>query len=180
MDLKFWLISIFYGLLPESLFFTLFFIYAKKLTEKRVLLFLLIFIVDILSVIIFKFSVWYNFTFMASMFFILILLYKSQFIDIFLVSSSSILLALISGICYFGIPNYWLAAIINRVLIFLVLFLIRNKLSVGYRFYCRIWNKNSGVKVKSITVRTFSMIVLNLFLYGTSLFMVYLGQKYMN
>ena len=171
--------SILFGLLPESIYFALFFIFAKKIESKRWLLFGLIFAVNLILSAFFAFSVWYHFLFIFLMYGILWLLYRAEFIDIFVVTSASFILAVLGFACYFLIPNYWVAAIINRAGMFAFLFLTRNKLNSWYMIYRRAWNRRPGAKVKSITVRNISMVLLNLMLYALSIMAGIIQARFM-
>lgn len=164
MNLLFIMASILFGLLPESLYFALYIINSKQIRERRVLLFVLIFAANLLLSAFLAYNIWYHVLFIAAIFGIMRLLHKAQLIDIFLITSSALILALLGFICYFSIPNYWIALIVNRFGLFLFILLSRTILPKLYKAYCSMWNRKPGAKIKSITVRNISCIVLNLLL----------------
>lgn len=164
------LISVVLGLLPEVLYFTMFLICTKDIKEKRIKLGLLISIAYVLCMFIQKYKVIYYVLFIALVYAILKLLYKekTQIIDIFVISISTIPLTLLSLI-YFGINkyfNYYVLLIFNRILLFLP-FIFNNKFNLLYKKYCSLWNRNDYVKrpIKSITLRNISLIIINLLIF---------------
>lgn len=172
MSIQFIVTSILFGILPEAIYFTLFLIFAKNLKTKRIILFGLILLSYLVLSVFLAFSIWFHVAFMAAMYGIMWLLYRSELIDIFLISISAIILTLITVFCCKYIPDYRLGVLINRGLLFSVIFLFKNELNNLYLLYRSIWNVNKAAKIKSITVRNISLILLNLLLYTLSLIMV--------
>lgn len=164
-------ISVVLGLLPEVLYFTLFLSYTKNIKEKRLRLGILISVAYVLCMFIQRYQVIYYVGFVTLVYLILKLLYrkKTQIIDIFVFSISTVYLTLISIICFCFVKedysNYYIMIIINKILLFIP-FILRNKFNILYKKYCRFWNRNDNEKrpVKSITLRNVSLISLNLFI----------------
>ena len=167
--MQFALTSILFGLLPESAYFTLLFICAKNIKAKRLMLFGLVFAANVLCGALFAFSLWYHFAFMLSMYGILWLLYRSHFIDVFLITLSCLIVVALSAICYFAISDYWMAAAVNRIAVLAVPLLLRRKIRQLYSAYLSVWDRKPGARVKSITVRNISCIILNLWLFLANL-----------
>lgn len=164
----YYLISIILGLIPEVLYFTLFLIYTKDLKEKRIKLFFLISIAYVLTVFIKQYILIYYLSFIILVYFILKLLYKNktQIIDIFVISISTIYLTILSYICFLflnnDMSNYWLLYICDRIFLIFI-FIFKNKFNILYKNYCKLWNRNDKEKrpIKSITLRNISLIVIN-------------------
>lgn len=173
------IINIIFGILPETLYFTLFIIYSKKLKEKRILLFLLMFGEYVLLKIFIKFDVTFQIIYTFMTFLILKILYKEKVIvtDIFMFTLSSIILIIISFISYMMIyctlKIYIISYIINRILLFGILFLCKNKINIMYKKLNNIWNRNNKHKIRSLTVRNISVIIFNLMFYIINFGMLY-------
>lgn len=161
--------SIFLGLIPEVLYFTLFLIYTKNIKEKRVKLFLLISLAYTLTVFIKQYILAYYISFIVLVYLILKLLYKqkTQIIDVFVISISTIYLTILSYICFLflkdDMSNYWTLYTIDRIFLLLV-FVFKNKFNILYKKYCKLWNRNDKEKrpIKSITLRNVSLIIINI------------------
>ena len=185
MDILFMALSLLLGILPESLFFTIFIIFAKGLTEKRIKLFGLILLVNaVLSVVFMMFvphdySIWYHVLLMVAMYLILRLLYKSHIIDIFLITFAAIIIMLSSYLWYFTIPNYWAALAIDRVVLIALPIISRASCKKLYNGYLSVWDRKQGAKIKSVTVRNISCIALNLLLFVIHISLTYVGEYFM-
>lgn len=152
----------------EALYFSLFLIIGKNLKEKR-LLFITIMVLEYLALTsILQFNIWIQIIYTFMSFVNLKVLYreKAQITDIFLFAAASIVLILISFICgvfqiCFGI-NHFTLLIINRILIFLLLYCIKNKICLLYNKYTNNWNRHERAKIRSLTLRNVSIIIFNL------------------
>lgn len=128
------LINIILCALPESLYFCLFIIVTKKLKTKRILLFTLMFLEYVILMITVPYNTWFHILYTFMTFVILKILYKEKAIitDIFVFGLSSLIMIIVSVVSYMSIMtlfnNYTIAYIIQRILLFVVLFLLRNKL----------------------------------------------------
>lgn len=134
------LISILFGLIPEVLFFTLFITCAKGIKKKRIKLFLLMSIAYIICMFIKRYEVFYYCLFVVLIYIILKILYgnKTQIIDIFVISLSTLYLTIISFIFSRFITNsYFMALILNRIALFLI-FIFKDKFNHLYKIYCRL------------------------------------------
>lgn len=164
----YYLVSILFGLIPEVLYFTLFITYTKNIKEKRIKLFLLISIAYFLCMLVQQYNVIYYILLIALVYIILKILYKNktQIIDIFVFSLSTIYLTLLACISLMlftdDLSNYYILYFIARILLF-VPFIFKNKFNVLYKKYCKLWNRNDKEKrpIKSITLRNISLIVIN-------------------
>ena len=168
----YYLISVFLGLLPEVLYFTLFLSFTKNLKEKRIKLFLLIALSYTLCIFISQYKILFYIIFMFMCYISLKILYKSktQIIDVFIISVSSIYLTFATFIASLFIKedlsNYILCYILSRILIFII-FIFKNKFNILYNKYKSLWNRNDAEKrpIKSITLRNISLILLNSFIF---------------
>lgn len=154
---------------PEPVYFSLFLIIGKNIKEKRLLLTGIMIVQYLLLMHIFPYNIWFQIIYTFMSFVNLKVLYKekAQVTDIFLFTAASILLILISAFCYGAfyatIKNYTIALIINRILIFVVLYFSKNKIRSIYKKFCSIWNRhNNPKKIRSLTLRNISIIIFNL------------------
>lgn len=167
-----------YGL--EALFFTLFLVYSKKLKEKRVTLFILMFLEYLLLKCFIKFDVWFQISYTFMTFLILKLLYKEKanILDVFVFALSSIILIAISVPSYlivlYTCKIYIVAVILNRVLLFGTFILYKDKLNKLYLKFASLWNRhNDPNKIRSLTLRNITIIIFNVMFYVINLLMIY-------
>lgn len=172
-------ISIFLGMLPEIIYFTLFLIYTKDLKEKKIKLGLLIALVYVLCFTISLYKILYYTAFIFLVYLILKLLYKkkTQIIDIFTFSISIAYLTILSLLVYIpqNIEQYYICLAINRVLLFIP-FIFKNKFNIIYKKYCSLWNRNYETKqpIKSITLRNISLIGINCVIFAMNIICIYI------
>lgn len=166
--------------LPEPVYFSLFLIIGKNIKEKRLLLISVMTIQYLLLVRIFPYNVWFQLIYTFMSFVNLKVLYKekAQVTDIFLFSVSSIILILISAFCYgiiyVTVKNYVLALIMNRMLMFAILYFSRNKIKNIYKKFCSLWNRHNNLnKIRSLTLRNISIITFNLMFWFINLGMIF-------
>ena len=138
--------------LLEPLYFSLFLIIGKNLKEKRLLfIFLMIFQYIILKFYI-KFNVSFQFTYIFMTYVILKILYKekAQITDIFLFTAASIILIIISIFSYlsvyYTIRNYYVAMVLNRIILFTFLYFSKNKIRTYYVKFYSLWNRRHKTK----------------------------------
>jgi len=164
------LFTILIAQIPEAIYFSLFMIYTKRLTEKRLLYITLMVVEYILLYRIFPFNVWFQISYTFISYLILKLLYKekAQIIDIFSFSIASILLIITSAVMYlisfYTYNNAYICAILHRILLFIFIFIIKNKLYNIQKLYKKIWNRNFNktYKIKTTTFRALNVIVFNI------------------
>jgi len=152
-DVSFILTSVFVGLLPESIFFTLFFIFAKKIEKRRFALFGLIFAANLLLSAFFAFNIAYHLLFILVMQAILTILYKARLYDLMLISCAGFVATLLSIVLNLGIQTLWIEMAINRILLIAVPLLIRRKLHIWHGAYAGMWDRKPGARIKSVTIR---------------------------
>lgn len=158
----------------EAIYFLLFLIFGKGIKNKRLLFIgIMIFQYLILKQFI-KFNVLFQIIYTFLSFINLKVLYKdkAQITDIFLFAAGSIFLIFISMLCvitrYIFNTNYLNVLIFNRIVLFICLFLIKNKINYFYKKYYENWNrksKGSVIKIRSLTLRNISLIMFNLMFY---------------
>ena len=167
----------------EAIYFSLFLIFGKNIKNKRLLFIgIMVFQYLILTTFI-EFNVIFQIIYIFLSFINLKVLYKdkAQITDIFLFAVASIILIIISITCvalrYLFDTNYITVLIINRILLFGFLFLIKNKINCLYRKYYNNWNRKengSVVKIRSLTLRNISLIVFNLMFYIINIGLTYI------
>lgn len=164
----------------EAIYFSLFLIIGKNIKEKR-LLFIGIMIFEYLMLKHFiQFNVWFQiiYTFMTYVNLKVLYREKAQITDIFLFMAASIILIILGLACgsiqiIFGVDHYFLL-VINRILMFVCLYLLGNKINKVYKSYYSYWNRhNDNTKIKSLTLRNISIIVFNLMFYIINIGLIY-------
>lgn len=163
----------------EAVYFSIFLIKGKDLKEKR-LLFIGLMIFQYLALKIFiKYNIWFQISYIIITYIDLKVLYreKTQITDIFLFMVASFILIILSIVSYIIVQKtiniYLVALILNRILLFLTLFLIRNKIKIYYKKFYSLWNKHKNPnKIRSLTLRNISIIVFNLMFYIINICMV--------
>lgn len=165
------LVSIIFGLLPEAIFCTLFLMKAKGIVTRRFAFFILMSLVFIGEGMLFAYNIWCYIVLAISIYGIMKLLYGDtvEFIDMFLISISFLVIAVVGYICFIAgklltgiVPEpVMIMLIVNRILLFILLSALSSKLNVWYNSYKRVWNRHVGNKIKSITVRNISIFIAN-------------------
>ena len=172
----------------EAIYFSLFLILGKNIKEKR-LLFIGIMIFEYLILKYFiKFNIYFQVAYTFMSFINLKVLYKekAQITDIFLFGAASILLIALSTLTYIpvylvfknNVVYFWyvVSLIINRILLFALLYFSRNKINKIYKKFYSHWNrpKQPGdSKIKSLTLRNISIIIFNLMFYIINIGMLF-------
>ena len=153
----------------EAIYFAMFLLIGKDIKNKK-LLFIGIMVFEYLMLKSFiRYSVYFQvaYTFMTYVNLKVLYKEKAQITDIFLFTVGSLILIATSvlcyGIIYFTIHEYVWVLLINRPLIFALLYLGRNKIPQIYKRFCSLWNRhNIPNQIKSLTLRNISIIVFNL------------------
>lgn len=161
------------GQIPEAIYFSLFMIYAKKIKEKRIIYVILMTFEYILLAQCIKYNVWLQILYTFISFLILKILYKqkAQVTDIFTFTIASIFLIISSTvmyyIVYFTFHNMVGYVILNRIVIFMLLFIFKNKLNKIQLLYKKMWNRNDNIKkkMKSTTFRALNIVIFNIIFY---------------
>lgn len=178
-DLWFVLLSVFVGLLPESIFFTLFFSFAIGIKERRLTLFCLIFLSNLILSAFFAFNIWYHVLFIFSMWAIMRLLYRwFQIAHIFLILIAAASLSLVSAVGYFLIPSYIAFVVINRMFILVAVFVFKPYYKRLYHAYMSVWNRSPDNKIKSLTMRNICVVTMNVLIFLINLAMIYISLNY--
>lgn len=172
------IISYCLGFLPEIVYFSLSIIVMKDIKQKRVLLSVLIGISYILTSFFNFYSVYSYIIFIILSFMVLKLINRKQtyIIDLF-VNSVIVCYAMIVSFFSFKIfhnnyESYYIAFMIDRILLFLPFLLFRKKYNQIYNRYKMLWNRNYKEKViiKSLTLRGISLIFINILILGINIF----------
>ena len=174
------ILKVLLGQLPEAIYFAIFMMSAKKLVNKRLLLIILMSAEYILLINALHFSVWAHTLYFIMSYIILKMLYKekSQITDIFTLGIASLSLMLVSSICYIiistTVKDMILCNIIAKGILFLVLFIFRNKLYNIQKLYKKLWNRNNKPKrIKSATFRCVNIVIFNFMFYLLNSVMIY-------
>lgn len=171
------ILSLILGILPQTLFFEFFVINIKGIKKKRLLLFILLYILCILLNMIIRYNLYLYLLYTPLYYVILKLLYRNkvQIIDVFIIALSFAVMMTISALCSLIYKNnynlYWIAYIVNNILLFATL-LFKKHFQKFYKFYCRNWNRKDGNKIRSITLRNISLISLNAYIVILSIMLI--------
>ena len=171
------------GQIPEAIYFSLFMIYAKNIKTKRLLLTILLTLEYILLTRFLVLNIWFQIIYTFLLYIILKLLYKekTQIIDIFIFMESLILLLICTVPFLFlniFINNIYLMCLFSKIVLFLIFFIIKNKLFKINRKFYKLWNRNDFAKrkIKSLTLRNISIVVFNILFYITNVLILYVGK----
>lgn len=178
------MIQLFLEKILEAVFFAVFLLIGKNIKEKRIRFVFIMILEYLLLKHFIKFSVNFQiaYTFMSYVNLKVLYKEKTQITDIFLFTSGSLILILVSlisyAIVYFTFRQYLIALILNRILLFLVLILFKNKIRKLYKEFYSLWNRhNFPNKIKSLTLRNISIIAFNLMFWFINLGML-IALKY--
>lgn len=174
------LLTTIFGIIPEALFFTIFIIISKDIKEKRCILFICFLMNYYVCKILLHRSFGFYLLYTIVTYGILWSLYRdTEIIDIFLFSTSSLVLMVVSGLCYsiLGVfnLNYWMLYAFNRISLFAFLYFFRKQIRSLYLAYRKSWNRAEENKFRSISIRNISFISLNVMMYVLNLSAVYLS-----
>lgn len=174
------ILLIFFEKILEAIYFSLFLIIGKNLKKKRLLFVLIMIFEYLIFKSIIRYNVLFQFIYTFMTYLILKVLYKekAQITDIFLFTIASIFLIFSSIICYFIIyyltRNYYCILLVNRILIFLFLFIFKEAIREKYVEFYSLWNRhNNPIKIKSLTLRNISIIIFNLMFYVLNICMIF-------
>lgn len=175
------LLEVLVGQLPEAIYFALFLLFTKEIKTKRVLFIIISCVEYLLAFNVFRYTLWSHMSYFFMMYLALKMLYKNkaQIIDVFTLGIASISLIIINVLSYLILSifhtNYIVYAILNRVVMFIVIFILRNKLPNINKLYIKLWNRNDNVpkKMKSTTFRALNTVVFNtmFFIINTGMFL---------
>ena len=172
------MLEIILGRVAEAIYFSIFLILTKRLKTKRLLFMFLMCFDYLLLYQVFPYDVKFQISYTIMTFLILKMLYKeqSQITDIFTFGIASLFLIITSAISFLIFRgNMLCVAIFNRIVIFLSLYLLRNKLYNIQKVYKKLWNRNDKVvkKIKSTTFRSLNIVMFNVMFYVINLGMMY-------
>lgn len=176
------MMNIILGLIPESIFFSLFIIFTKnyKNKTKNIVFTLLMIIGYIILKRILPRNVYCQIIYIIYVPILMKIMYKekSHISDIFIFMLSADIMIVFSitiGIaCVFNsLTLYWICYAINRILMFGFLIIARNKLNKFYKNIISQWNRNREKpnKIKALTIRNVSVLLLNF-----GIFLAYFGM----
>ena len=171
------LLEISLGQIPEAIFLALFMIFTKALRKKRVLYVAIMVVEYVLLLNIFPYNWYFHISLTVITFLTLKVLYKekSQVTDIFILLIAYIVLGVSSVICFLICQkDVLIATILNRVIIFGLLFHFRNKLYSIQKLYKKFWNRSNEPKVmKSTTFRSLNIVIFNMIFVLLNACMIY-------
>lgn len=167
-----WL-ELFLGQIPESLFFALFLIYTKRLKENRLLFIILMVLEYILVLYAMPYNIYSHIGYFILSYLTLKVLYKekAQITDVFTLGIASIILIVVGSVLYFivwkTINNFMFYAVVTKLVLFIGLFSLKDKLYKIQKIYKNLWNRNDKKKkiMKSATFRSLNVVIFNLMFY---------------
>ena len=174
------MLEILLGQVPEAIYFALFMIFTKRIKEKRLLFITLMIVEYLLLKQVLHYNIWFQVLYTFISYVVMKLIYKesSQITDIFTMGIGS--LALILSSALFSLPrmifyfDYTICVVLNRIALFLLLFVLRKKLYKIQNLYKKFWNRNDEIKkkMKSTTFRAINVVAFNLIFYIINLGML--------
>ena len=176
------ILEIFIGQVPEAIYFALFIIFTKRIKTHRCKFIIITTFEYLLLLTLFPYNIWSHILFFIIEYLLLKLLYKqrAQITDIFTLGIASLFLIITSGILYFIFwaltNNFILYVLVQRILLFVILFILKSKLYKIQSIYKKFWNRNDS-KHKPIKSTTFR--ALNIVLFNISFFVINLGMIFM-
>ena len=170
-------ISLLLGMMPEVLYLTIFISKYKKLEKNRIKLFLLLAVGYVLLVMISQYKLIFYICYIAYSYIVLKLVTKTHIIDLFMNSIAYAFMTLLSYFCYYLFKNYWMAFSINRTILLLSPLLLGELIRKFYCYYQTLWDVKREAKIKSITVRNVSLLVINMLILVMNAVMIYLINK---
>lgn len=165
------IISLLFGMLPEVLFLTWFIVCFRNIKEKKLKLFISLMLGYVALIMICRYQLLFYIAYIIYSYIIVKSIYKAHIIDLFVISFGYAYLTLISIGCFKIINNYWIAFVVNRVILFAPL-LFKTTISKLYKMYKNLWNINKDAKIKSITVRNISLVMVNIMIFIMNVVMV--------
>ena len=154
------IISLLLGMLPEVLYFTLFLVFTKGIKKDKLKLFLLLALGYIVLIMLCRYQMLFYLAYIIYSYFILRKFYNGKIIDLFVYSLAFCYISLLSLILYLFLDNYIVAYVLDRVLLFIP-FIFYRQLRKLYLSYEYLWNRHKDNKIKSITIRNSSLIMIN-------------------
>lgn len=170
-------VSLILGILPEVFYYYLYLKNIKEIKNKKIILFVLTFILYFLSMFLSQHNFYLYIFYDISLYIMLKLIFKSKINDFFLIIFLEVYSYLLSCICFFLIPNYIIAFIINRIMLFIPL-IFKNKIIKLYNNYKLMWNRNDKKKfpIKSVTLRNISLVIMNALILLAYLTLLYISK----
>ena len=171
------LLELFLGKIPEAIFLALFLVFTKNIKEKRTLFTLYVVIEYLLLKLVFSYSSYFHILLAVLIYIGLKVFYKerSQITDVFILVIAYFYLGVTSIICYYlCFGNVVLAALLNRLILFIPLLCFNYKVSCIQKLYKTQWNRgHSEAKIKSTTFRSMNLILMYItfvFIHGYLIF----------
>lgn len=153
----------------------------KKIETKRLKLYLGLLAVYFISLLFTNFSytfhIYFYIIYAFLSYLLLKLLYKRGIIlDIFVLNLISIILMSLSLFFLTFISNYWIAFSLY-VLALTIVMNLKINYNGFYKLYINLWNRRDDGKIKALTVRNFSLYLVNIILFVANILLPYIKIK---
>ena len=169
-------VAIFLIALPiEILYLVMGMCCAKQIKEKRILFYILLFVSGILCSLISRWQLWYYLAYIASVYLIMRILYKSHISDLFIFLLFFAWIAITSYVSFIIFDSLAMVYIFQRILMFGI-FAFKGKFNKWYRTYRELWNRRNDNRIKSVTLRNISLIFLNIFIVFMNFVLIFLNK----
>ena len=170
MEMASTILRLFFENILEALFCSIFVLNTKRerSNKNKVIYILTCILFYLLLKSFIKFNVLFQVLFMLACYFASVIIFKRQsnILDLIMVIFSYLFIILESSITYFSLylfMGYIPTLIISRILLFILFYLLRNKIYDLYKFLVKSWNrKTNKTKIKNLTVRNICIISMNL------------------
>lgn len=162
----------------EAVYFSLFILFSKKMKSKS-FLFIIANIFLYLGLKLFlKYNIWFQILYIGLTYMQLKLFYKEKAIitDVFMLLLGALFLMIISIVAYVLVnltfKSYILALVLYRIMLFVFVFLFRNKISKIHNAMNKYWNRHSFKnKIKSLTLRNICAVGMNIIFFIIALWL---------
>lgn len=157
----YYILSIIFGLIPEVLYLTLSIIYLRDIKDKQLLLFALLSIGYIGIIILLPYQILVNVAYMVYTYVIVKRLYKAHISDFFVITMIMAYQTMVAYVFYLVLYKYYIVYyLVARVFLFGI-FIFREKIKSLYYCYKNNWNRKENSKIKSLTERNLSLLIMN-------------------
>ena len=157
------ILGILIGIMPECIFTALIIRVCKHISIKKIILLAILFTIGAsISWALFFGDIKFQFFWLVSSIIFMFIVLKCHISDIFIITTSLLLLTIFSIPAGIWFEYYWIIFCINRVFILAFPFLFRKFIQQGYNGYLKIWSTESGLKITSLTLRMISVASFNL------------------
>ena len=165
------MLEILLGQIPEAIYFSLFIIFTRRLKTNNIWFISLMILEYIILWNFIPYSIWTYVLYFILTYCIMKILYTDTNItNIFTLGIASIIILFVSIFTYFIVNiftnNIIIGNVVQKILLFIVLFLCKPYLYKLETLYNKLWDRSKHkYKMKSTTFRALNLVVFNIMFY---------------